>query len=64
MSATLHQWTSHAVHGLPVQMLLRLELRKTHALLGHSFGDGFSIEVALPRASPVPLPTRASVPNI
>ena len=48
--ATLHQSVAHPVHGLPIELLLRFDLHKTHVLLGHGFGDGFGIdEVVLVR---------------
>ena len=42
--ATLYQSISHAVHGLPVQLLLRFDRYKTHVLLSYGFGDGFGVE--------------------
>ena len=42
--ATLHQPIPHAVHGLPVELLRRLERGKAHVLLGHRLGDGFGVE--------------------
>jgi hypothetical protein len=39
--ATLYPSIAHPVHGLPVQLLLRLELGKAQVLLGHGFSDGF-----------------------
>ena len=48
--ATLHQPIPHPVHGLPVELFLRLELGEAHVLLGHRFGDRLGIdEVALVR---------------
>jgi hypothetical protein len=32
------------VHGLPIELLLRFDLHKTHVLLGHGFGDRFRID--------------------
>ena len=50
--ATLHQSIPHSVHGLHIELLLRLDEHKAHVLLGHRFGDRFRIEeVVLVRLS-------------
>jgi hypothetical protein len=35
---------SNPVHGLHIELLLRLDRHKAHVLLGHRFGDRFRIE--------------------
>jgi hypothetical protein len=40
----LHQSIPNSVHGLHVELLLRLDRHKAHVLFGHRFGDGFRIE--------------------
>jgi hypothetical protein len=42
--ATLHQSIPNAVHGLDIELLLALDLHKTHVLLGHGFGDCLGID--------------------
>jgi hypothetical protein len=42
--ATLDESIPHAVHGLPIELLLRFDLHKAHVLHGHGFGDRFCID--------------------
>ena len=46
--ATPHEPIPNPVHCLPVELLLRLELRKAHVLLGHGFGIQEVVLVRLP----------------
>src|ERR1700746_327407 len=42
--AALHESIPHPVHGLPVELLLGLDLHKAHVLLRHGFGDRLRID--------------------
>ena len=42
--ATLDQPVAHTIKGLPVELLLGLELGKAYVLLGYSLGDRFGIK--------------------
>jgi len=42
--ATLPQPVPYPVHGLPVELLLVLNLHKAHVLLGHGFGNRFGVK--------------------
>jgi hypothetical protein len=51
----LHQSIPNAVHGLDIELLLALDLHKTHVLLAHGFGDCLGIDEVILVCLPVRL---------